>query len=353
MSDTALNSIIQYGTNANRLLFTPNPASGSKVLYFWYTTDTTTLYLWNGSAWIAVSAGSQPTIPARSEGRLTVVTGTPVPTTDQTSKSTLYWTPCDPSFQSVTNGVISLYNGTSIVDISITEKSLSLSSLTSGKNYDVFMDYNSGTPQLVLSAAWTDDVTRANALGLVYDSTRFETIITKSGTNAYRWIGTIRTTGTTTTEDSAANRFVWNAYNQTRRVLSNPVETTNSWSYTTNTVRQANGNSANQFDYVTGNSTVLIEANLVAVAVAKNSSANGPKTGIGVDATTAFTGLQSASYNDGTATITSTMTTIYRGTPGLGHHYIAWLENGGDGTSTFLGDDGGKAQSGLTGSIWN
>jgi hypothetical protein len=53
MSDTSLPQIIQYGTNAARIAFTPSPASGSQVLYLWYTTDTTTLYLWNGSAWVA------------------------------------------------------------------------------------------------------------------------------------------------------------------------------------------------------------------------------------------------------------------------------------------------------------
>jgi hypothetical protein len=58
MSDTSLNNIIQYGTNANRLLFTPNPASGSKVLYIWYTTDTLNTYIWNGSAWVQISGSS-------------------------------------------------------------------------------------------------------------------------------------------------------------------------------------------------------------------------------------------------------------------------------------------------------
>lgn len=59
MSDTALNSIIQYGTNAARIAFTPNPAAGSKVLYIWFTTDTLALYVWNGSAWVQiVSSGT-------------------------------------------------------------------------------------------------------------------------------------------------------------------------------------------------------------------------------------------------------------------------------------------------------
>jgi hypothetical protein len=68
MSDTALNSIIQYGTNANRIAFTPNPAASSKVLYIWYTTDTLTLYVWDGAAWVQVSSANVANSNIRSIG---------------------------------------------------------------------------------------------------------------------------------------------------------------------------------------------------------------------------------------------------------------------------------------------
>ncbi len=44
-------------------------------------------------------------------------------------------------------------------------------------------------------------------------------ILVKTGAPTRRYVGTIRTTGTTTTEDSRAQRFVWNAYNQVERAL--------------------------------------------------------------------------------------------------------------------------------------
>jgi len=57
MSDTALNSIIQYGTTAERVAFTPDPAVGSQVLYIWYDTDNTPdTYVWDGSAWVLINA---------------------------------------------------------------------------------------------------------------------------------------------------------------------------------------------------------------------------------------------------------------------------------------------------------
>lgn len=56
MSDTSLNLIIQYGTQAERVAFTPDPAVGSQVLYLWYETDNAPdLYAWDGSNWVQVN----------------------------------------------------------------------------------------------------------------------------------------------------------------------------------------------------------------------------------------------------------------------------------------------------------
>lgn len=59
MSDTALNKIIQYGTTAQRVAFTPNPAVGSQVLYIWFDTDNSPdTYIWDGSGWIQINPTS-------------------------------------------------------------------------------------------------------------------------------------------------------------------------------------------------------------------------------------------------------------------------------------------------------
>lgn len=58
MSDTSLNKIIQYGTSTDRIAFTPDPASGSQVLYLWYETDNPPdTYAWDGSAWVQIGGG--------------------------------------------------------------------------------------------------------------------------------------------------------------------------------------------------------------------------------------------------------------------------------------------------------
>lgn len=49
MSDTSLNKFITYGTNADRLAFTPNPPAATNILYFWFETDTGLLYKYDTS----------------------------------------------------------------------------------------------------------------------------------------------------------------------------------------------------------------------------------------------------------------------------------------------------------------
>lgn len=286
-------------------------------------------------------------IPDVITGRLTTESGVPVSTADRTAQGTIYFTPSTASGMATTNGIITLYDGTRLVYVAFTELSLALTA-TSGKNYDVFVDYNSGTPQLVLSAAWTTDTARADALGVQNG------IIIKSGTAAYRWVGTIRASGTNVTADSAALRFVWNAANQVRRNMLNATETADTWTYSTATLRQANGNAANQLAYVTGSAATLVDVDIYAIA--SNSGAGQTvSVGVGVDSTT----VNSSQYhgqNTESAGSYNRVSGPYSGSPGLGYHFLAWLEKGsGSGTTTWVGDAGAVAdyQCGIYGTIWN
>lgn len=274
-------------------------------------------------------------------GRLTTESGVPVSTSDRTAQSTIYWTPLN-------GNRISLYNGAAWVIVSFSELSLALSGLTSGKNYDVFIDYNAGTPQIVLGSAWTNDTTRADAL-----ATQDGVYVKGGGDTDHRFVGTIRTTGTTTTEDSMAKRFVWNLYNQVRRLLKAADETADNWTYSTDTWRQANANAANQFEYVVGDAAAFIEANVRAWA-----SASGDRnvySGIGLDSTTVSSAMNGNGGVAGVSNYTQ-LSPNYYGYPGLGYHFITWLERSAAAATTTWYGDGGAAtprQSGITGTIWN
>lgn len=79
--------------------------------------------------------------------RLTLESGVGVSTSDQTGKSTIYWTPYG-------GNQFALYNGSSWREYTSTELSLSLSGLTPFRLYDIFVYDNSGV--LTLEAlGWT------------------------------------------------------------------------------------------------------------------------------------------------------------------------------------------------------
>jgi hypothetical protein len=164
-------------------------------------------------------------IAAVAQGRLTLETGVPVSTTDQTAKTTLYYTP-------YTGDYVALYDtGLTRWDLyQFTERSLSLSGLAANTNYDLFLWNNSGT--LTLEAvAWSNSgagtSTRASSIS------QLEGIWVKNS-DKRRYLGTIRTTATTgQCEDSKTRRFVFNAANVVSRVLAKYYTAAVSWTSNT------------------------------------------------------------------------------------------------------------------------
>jgi hypothetical protein len=248
--------------------------------------------------------------PSICNGRLTTETGVPISTSDRTAQSTLYFTPFN-------GNRIALYDGTRWKLYTFTERSLALSGLTSGKNYDVFIYDNAGTLTLELSAAWTDDTTRADALALE------DGIYVKSGAATRRYLGTIRTTDTDATEDSAAKRFVWNLYNQVPLRLEK--NDTTSWSYSTATIRQFNGDATHQVEFVQGGTS------LVFLTLKVGTSANNADriNGIGLDSTTDM-GNTGTPYYDATENGTSNISTVseFGDYVSAGYHSLKFLERG-------------------------
>jgi hypothetical protein len=266
------------------------------------------------------------------QGRLTTESGVPVSSSDRTSQGTIYFTPYN-------GNLLSLYDGTRWKLYTFSQFSLALTA-TSGSNYDVFVYDNAGTLTLELSGAWTNDTTRADAL------TTQDGISVKSGATTRRWVGTIRASGANVTEDSKAKRFVWNAYSQVRRLLT-VRETDDTWNYTTGTWREKNGGS-NRVELVCGDAA-LVDAISMETAFLQNNSTRAASVGIGVDSTTAPSGLRPSMYNGATTTGGNfNANATYRDMLTAGYHFLAELEFGADGVCEFKGDNGNtEQQSGL------
>ena len=144
-------------------------------------------------------------------GRLTLTSGTPVTTSDVTAATSIYYTP-------YVSNVISLWTGARWQPIEFSEYTLALGTLTSAKPYDVFAYLSSGALALEM-LAWTNDTTRATAITI--QDGRY----CKSGDKTRLYLGTCYTTATTTTEDSQANRYLWNMYNRAAKAQASAVGT--------------------------------------------------------------------------------------------------------------------------------
>ncbi|WP_020474250.1 hypothetical protein [Zavarzinella formosa] len=273
-----------------------------------------------------------------SDGRLTLATGAPVTTTDQTAKTTLYYTP-------YRGNRISLYDGSVWRTVAFTELSIAVPA-TTNTMYDVFCYSNSGAATLEL-LAWTNDTTRATALAYQ------DGVLVKNGTTTRRYLGSFRTTGSSgQTEDSLAKRYVWNYYNRLDRPMS-VVEATDTWNYFTGSFRQANGSAANQLDMVIGVSEDLVDATAASLCLNSTSTARPVCSGIGIDSTT-VNGATIKVQGRATNTVEAMLLSEYRGYPGIGRHFLAWLEFGaGTDTQTWYGDAGvaTSIQCGITGIV--
>lgn len=266
------------------------------------------------------------------EGRLTLTSGTAVTTADVTAAGTLYFTPYK-------GNRVALYDGTNWALYTFTEKSLALT-LTSGKPYDIWLYNNAGTLTLE-SLVWTNDTTRATALVLQ------DGVYVKTGATTRRYLGTIYASGANTTEDSFAKRYVWN-YAQRRPRPMRVIEATNSWSYGTATVRQANAAAANTLQFVLG--VAEDEVCLETRVILQNAAAF--QTGIGIDTTTVIdtactgvtmNGVAAASYIHGGSQLRKLIAE--------GRHAANWLENAlaGSAVTTFSGN---TPSSGISGVVW-
>lgn len=266
-------------------------------------------------------------------GRLTLTTGVPVTTSDVTAATTLYFTPYG-------GNQIGTYSGSAWTVSTFTEKSITLASLTANSNYDCFIVDSTLALELLI---WTNDTTRATALVLQ------DGVLVKSGATTRRYLGTIRITGTTgQCEDSVAKRFVWNYYNRRLRFLK-VVDTTDTWNQSVTAWQQANASAANQVAYVDGYG----EDALTATVQGEHGGGSGiaGSVGVGVDSTTVNSAqLIQDITNAGGVALGSAQ---YKGYPGVGYHFLAWIEYRRAGTVVWHGDQAiADEQNGLVAEAW-
>lgn len=252
--------------------------------------------------------------PGLCQGRLTLESGVPVSTSNQSAKTTLYFCP-------FRGNRIALYDGSGNWDLlTFAELSLSLSGFTASKPYDIFAYNNSGAAALE-ALVWTDASTRATALAWQ------DGILVKSGATTRRYLGTIYVNSAGgQTDDALVKRNVWNYYNRCGRRLY--VSEATGHSYNGAARLWNNSETNNRMEFIVG---VVEDALTAGQAVSMRAGADGSyaRTDVYIDG--AFAGFVVLNYN--IQTIVCGRFGPYQ--PAAGMHYINLYELGNHASSTF------------------
>lgn len=285
-------------------------------------------------------------------GRLTLDAAgkLPVPTADQTAATAIWLVPYVGRSIALWNSTLSSWVIRAIQDAGV---SVSLGTLSASTCYDVFAYDNAGSVALELGTAWTTSsgASAARAVALVVS----DGVLVKSGDKTRRYLGTFYTQTTSTTEDSAARRYLWNYYNRvSRRMIAR--DTTSSWTYAVaSTFRAADANTTDgqgRFSFVIGVSEDPVEA--VHGKLASSASAQNVVAGIALDATNTNHALPFSGFQVPTSALIAFGVGTYKNYPGIGQHFLQAVEWVGTTTAvTFYGAQGGAPLDyGMHGTMW-
>lgn len=304
-------------------------------------------------------------------GRLTLTSGTPITTTDVTNATTIYYAPLTGEYVPIYNGTSQqLYQFTSSTTDTVGLSVTLGSNWAGGSAYDWFVALNGGSPVLCSGPAWSSaaagsssrgtgagttqlalfDGLYTNAVSITCRTSNTTTIAVPANEGTY--VGSSLMTAAGATTDSASQRYVYNLYNQTQRKLKNPTETTNTWTYSTTTWRQANANTADQFSLFVGEPGSLLSVDVYSTA--DSSPANFMAVGIGINSTNTDSADNHTTCAQTTKCSISAALNTY---PGLGLQNYVWLEAVGvsGGANDFYGQQVNSGiisiQSGISGSM--
>lgn len=287
--------------------------------------------------------------------RLTLTQGTPVTTSDVTGATSVYAEPFNGGFMPLFRDAA----GTTpvVCRLRASTVSLALGTLASATiPNDVFAYYAGDGDLGIEKLAWNSATARATAVDLVngryYKHNDYSRLL----------VGSFYPTATTTTEDSAGGtssqvggkRFLWNMYNRVSR-SAKVIDGTTGWTYTSQTVRQANNASGNKVECVIGIGDACARVRVLSSVIIAANFSHVAEVGVGVNATDAMGGLITATFTNSPSTFYQSLQAEYVAIPAVGYNFFAWCERGADVGCEFIGDRDdtqGPMQSGLVADFW-
>ncbi len=323
----------------------------SLILYICTTTGTTST-----AVWTAINAATAANVVTMPQGYLTLVSATPVITSDQVAATSVYYTPDQ-------GQTVPIYNGSSMIPTGFSQLTLTLSSSHTALNiYDVYVFSNGGVVTIGTGPTWSAGTGGSITAGSCARGTgvggaalaRVNGIYTnavqitaRNGSTTYTvaanqgtYVGSLFMDGsngqiTCHRSMGQSRKFgVWNAYN--RRPITMLVnDSTATWAYGTATIRASNGSSSNSATVFCGLAEEEVRIDFVQCINGNTSTGN---NGIGWNSTTAFaTGSKKGECASPTASIITDACATYTNAPALGINVVSCLETTNGSSVTFRG----------------
>lgn len=355
-ADTAFSSTecvsMPGGTGAQR------PASPA-VRDFRYNSTLGIFEYYDGTSWRSLTAPTP--LP---QGYLTLVSGTPVITTDQASKTAVYYAPDVGNLVPIsTDGVV--FVGREVSELTLTLVTNHLANAI----YDVWLWDESGTVTIGTGPAWNTATAGAGARGTGAGTPELarlkgllvnaNSMTTRNGSTTYTvaankgtYVGSILIDGTagqvTCHRSFGQSRKwgVWNAYNR-KPITLKAGDATASWTYSSSTVRASNNAAANSISVFCGladeECTITARQRIDTVSGGTSAEAN---IGVGWNVTNAFSSF--AGYVKSAAAVGPTAIVVdaatigeYTAPPSLGLNTATMCEStpSAGGTVTFYGTE--------------
>lgn len=240
-------------------------------------------------------------------GRISMVSGTAVTTTDIYSGTSLWYNPYQ-------HDMLPLWDGSKIVPVQFSPTQISLSGLSGTSCFDLFT-YLNGSSAAFEIVMWTSPTVRSTNISI--QNGRY----CKVGDATRLYLGSFYTSSAGKTSDGIRNRFIFNYYNRIKRRLYDSNLT--SHNYSSNVVRSWNNDTTIRVEFITGISEDIING---FIANYGNADADGrlQQASIGLDSTST-TSIISVTIGVQQAMIISSNQSI--DPPNVGYHFIQALES--------------------------
>lgn len=311
-------------------------------LVVWNDSDTvrlTRLPKWSKTATITMTIAAPGVVTWTShglyDGATVVFTTTGALPTGITAGTAYFVTVVDANSFKVSTSIANQLAGTFITT------SGSQSGVHTGENNTVARGTGAASCELErVNGIWVNKYDITNG-PLARKGTYVGTIYCDSASQANWHVGAVGASGT------EAKLHVWNAYNRVP-VKGLVGDSTNSWTYSTTTVRAANASGTYRATFLQGLQEDFFSAEY-AVGNLNTDSAMGGFAGVGLNSTSAFSGRRVTVTNQ-TGSGSGTLSSIGRHEAQVfGLNYMQALEYASGGTQTWYGDAGvAFPQSGLT-----